>query len=240
MRKALFIMSLLVLGSAALSGYLWTHPAGESRATNEAIVPLRPGPGTANRSHTHVPHEVAPGEVVLPAAGVPHPASEPDHPVTAAAALLAETPKVPTGPITTNAMRDVVVTFEQCTLSNRTLRCGFSVVSQAAVEKAFTLGIGGSGSRIEDAYGGAAVFDDLGNDFMSAGGSVGNRIQDNCDYSGSTCRLEKTLTPLTPTPMWIRFDNVESKATSIKLLRVKWSDNGTWVAMDFRNLPISK
>lgn len=149
---------------------------------------------------------------------------------------VAEQLKMSSAPITTNAMRDVLVTLDQCLLATRTIRCNFTVTNQSIAEKKFILGIAGNG-RFEHQRGGSSVFDDLGNDFMSAGGGVGNRSRSTCD-AYDLCEVEKVLSPGVPTATWLRFDNVEPKAATVKLLRLKWSDGEAWAPMDFRNVPI--
>lgn len=139
--------------------------------------------------------------------------------------------------ILTNALRDVLVTFDQCTLATRTLRCTYTVTNQSGAEKKFILGIGGTNSRFENDRGGASVFDDVGNDFLSVGGGIANHALADCD-SYSTCEIEKILTPRVRTAGWLRFDNVDPEASVVKLLRLKWSDGNVWVPMDFRLIPI--
>ncbi|MEA2463246.1 MAG: hypothetical protein QOJ98_993, partial [Acidobacteriota bacterium] len=148
-------------------------------------------------------------------------------------------PPVPEGPILTNAMRDVLVTVDRCVLTTRTLRCTFTATNQSPAEKKFVLGVGGRYSRFENDQGGASVFDDLGNDFLSAGGGIGNRAEPNCD-NYPPCEVEKILTPGIATGGWLRFDNVDAKASVIKLLRLKWSDGTTWVPMDFRGVTVTR
>ncbi|HEV7765835.1 MAG TPA: hypothetical protein VGQ76_12595 [Thermoanaerobaculia bacterium] len=148
----------------------------------------------------------------------------------------AEQLKMPNAPITVNAMRDVLVTLDQCLLATRTLRCNFTITNQSIAEKKFILGIGGQ-ARFEHDRGGSSVFDELGNDFMSEGGGVGNRSRSTCD-AYDICEVEKILSPGVRTATWLRFDNVEPKAATVKLLRLKWSDGEAWAPMDFRNVSI--
>ena len=148
-------------------------------------------------------------------------------------------PRVPEGPVTSNALREVLITLDGCSLSTRTVRCGLTITNQSPAEKRFVLGIGGNGSHFESEEGGTCMFDDLGNDFLSAGGAVANRMQASCDH-WSPCELEKTLSPAVKTPAWIRFDNVDAKASTLKLIRLKWSDGNAWVMMDFRNITLTK
>lgn len=146
-------------------------------------------------------------------------------------------PPPSTTQVLTNSVRDVVVTVDRCTLVTRTLRCTFTALNQSPAEKKFILGVGGHNLNFEEHRGGTAVFDDVGNDFLSAGGGIGNHAEANCDR-WDICEVNKTLTPAVRTAGWLRFDNVDARANVIKLLRLKWSDGNTWVPMDFRIIPI--
>lgn len=159
-----------------------------------------------------------------------------DHPVASAAADDAPLRSA----LRTSSMREVLVTLERCQLGTRTLRCHFNITNQSAAEKKFILGIGGSNTRFEEEGGGAMVFDDIGNDYMSLGGAVANHSIPNCDQTWSPCEIVKILTPDVPTAGWLRFDSLDPRAKTIKLLRLKWSDGRTWTPMDFRNIAIEK
>lgn len=238
MRKALFITALIASLSLAISWYVWTRTDDALRDAGRTIARLKSEAEAADRHAATLQRQIT----VLQASAIqaaPAVVERVETPVEVVTPLEspAPPPKAPTGPVTTNALRDVLMTIEQCALANKTLRCSFSVTNQGEAEKKFILAIGGRYSRFEEERGGACVFDDLGNDFLSAGGAVGNQAAPTCDSSGS-CHVEKTLTPGVRTPMWIRFDNVDPKASIVKLLRVKWSDGYAWVAMDFRNIAV--
>jgi hypothetical protein len=240
MKRASVYTTALLLAVSTGVAYVWTGSVEAKKRTEATIAQLRVRTESAERQVFQLRRELGVGrspEPVVAAAAEPAPPSSGLPPTETGS--VADPSRVSDERITTLAARDILITLEQCTLSNRTLRCEFSVTNQGLGEKKFVLGVGGQYSRFEDASGGTSVFDDVGNDFLSAGGGVANRSLDNCDQGG-VCRVEKTLTPRVKTAAWMRFDAVDPRMTLIKLMRMKWSDDATWVTMDFRNLPLNK
>lgn len=234
----IFILALLVILAIAGSAMVGVRLDASQKSTEQLMTQLSKRADAAERQVVQLKQQIATLQAGSDHAEVvKQPVQVPATLLPDAIASLVERPKTPDGPILTNAMRDVVVTMNQCILATRTLRCSFTVTNQSPAEKKFILGVGGQYSVFEKDEGGTSVFDDVGNDFLSAGGGVANYAEPTCD-SGSTCLVQKTLTPNVKTAGWLRFDNVDAKASAIKLLRLKWSDGEAWVPMDFRNMPI--
>ncbi len=237
--KRLWIFLVIVVATLAVagSGFVRERLETAQQDTGASRGDLQARTDAAERQAAQLKQQLAAlRPTAAPAQAVPTPLKTPELAVPPAEP---EAPKQPQGPILTNSMRDIVVDVHQCVLAVRTLRCTFTVTNQSPAEKKFILGIGGTHSRFEDAEGGASVFDDIGNDFLSAGAGVANYSQANCDGS-YRCTVEKTLTPGVRTAGWLRFDAVEPKASTVKLLRLKWTDGEAWVVMDFRGIPIEK
>lgn len=237
-RVLVVIAAVLALLATALSAYVWTQFERPLKEITEAILQLKTRADASERQIGQLRQQITALQTSTARTQVVDPADRSLPPI-AETATSPLPPQTPDGPVTTSSMRDVVVVVEQCSLSNRTLRCNIQITNQSGAEKKFILGIGGKWSRFENEHGGASVFDDIGNDFLSAGGGVGNRSLSNCD-SSDACTVEKILTPGVKTPAWVRFDAVDPKATTVKLLRLKWSDGDAWVPMDFRNIPLTK
>lgn len=230
---------LLVFLAAAGSGYLWLRSEEALGRMEQTLLQLKTRADAADQQVLRLRRDLA---AIQTSAGA---RAQTIAPIVASAVdgtakpAPTDAPRIPDGPVLTAAMREVLVNIEQCAFAARTLRCSFNVTNQSPVEKKFILGIGGRASRFEQDSGGTSVFDDVGNDFLSIGGGVGNRTVANCD-NYTSCELEKVLTPNVKTEGFIRFDAVDARATAVKLLRVKWSDGDAWVPMDFRNIAITK
>jgi len=238
-RFVLFLATLLAVAAAAGSGIVGVRSETAQQSTQNSIAALQTRAIALERQAADLNRQLAALQTT--------PASEPPvplFPVTStheepSTPTLDERRQTPEGPVLTNAMRDVTLTLEPCTLATRTLRCTFTVTNHSPAEKKFVLAVGGSHSEFESDRGGANVFDDIGNDFLSSGGAVGNRSEPNCDRY-QPCEVLKILTPGVKTSGWIRFDAVDPRMASIKLLRVKWSDGEAWVPMDFRNIAVTR
>jgi len=120
---------------------------------------------------------------------------------------------------------DFTFALLSCRASGRSVIFQLTVTNNSSGDRAISLETPGTYP--------CRMFDEVGNEYIASEGQLGGD-------KGYRPRI--TLVPQVATKVTVKFDNVQSEATTVTLLRVScydW-DNGAVPVADFRNIPITK
>ena len=117
--------------------------------------------------------------------------------------------------------RDFTFELQSCRASGGTVTCQFTVANDSDQDRDFAL-YTGNNSR---------AFDEAGNEYPGQGGQLGSREND--------LWVNIVLVPGVVTKGWVKFENVNSEATKLTVLRIGYAWNGNNY-VDFRNVVLKK
>jgi TolB-like protein len=134
------------------------------------------------------------------------------------------------------SLNDFTIELSFCKMAGQTVNCDFNIVNDSSEDQSFWLSRA-DGWRGENS---ARMFDDLGNEYRASGARLGNKV-DNSNH----IYLGNTLIPQVATRASLKFENISSQATKIKLLRVAFevgsidlAGRAKFLFADFRDVPI--
>src|SRR6185295_14211463 len=111
---------VLALLSVAITGYIWTQSEAAQKRTEASIAQLKSQADRAEQQIAQVRQKLTALQVPTAQAQIAPGVTTPIQvDPQATSSSIPERSKTPEGPVLTSSMREVLVTIDQCTLSNR-------------------------------------------------------------------------------------------------------------------------